>query len=181
MTMANATTDSVGQELLLEVWQEHCYSEFIMKDAKAALTTMSDNPHVLMVPIAIGGRGRDGVYKYYHDYFLAQLPADIRLVPISQVVGKDILVEEGVYQFTHDQIMDWMIPGVPPTGKRVEVGVVGIIKFEDGKIAREHLYWDHASVLAQLGVIDRAKGLVKGVESPRTLLEWAGIKVSSQA
>jgi len=77
--------------------------------------------------------------------------------------------------------MDWMIPGVPPTGKRVEVGVVAIIKCENGNIATEHLYWDHASVLAQLGVIDQSKGLVKGVESPRTLLEWAGIKAGSQA
>jgi carboxymethylenebutenolidase len=179
--MAGATTDSVGQELLLEVWQQHCYSEFVMKDANVALTTMSDNPHVLMVPIAIGGRGRDGVYRFYHDYFLPQLPADIRPVPISRTVGKDSLAEEAVYQFTHDQFMDWMIPGVPPTGKRVEVGVVAIIKFENGKIASEHLYWDHASVLAQLGVIDRAKGLVAGVESARTLLEWAGIRVGAQA
>src|SRR5258708_36108781 len=106
--MANATTDSVGQERLLEVWQQHCYSEFVMKDAKAALTTMSDNPNVLMVPIATGGRGRDGVYKYYHDYFLAQRRADIEPVPISHVVGKDILAEEAVYQFTHDQFMDWI-------------------------------------------------------------------------
>src|SRR5258707_13400275 len=162
--MANTAIAGVGQELL-EVWQQHCYSEFVMKDAKGALTTMSDNPHVLMVPIAVGGRGRDGVHEYYHDYMLAQLPADLRPVPISQVVGKDILAEEAVYQFTHDRVMDWMIPGVPPTGKRVEVGVVGIIKFENGKIASEHLYWDHASVLAQLGVVDRAKVPVKGLES----------------
>jgi carboxymethylenebutenolidase len=136
--MPNATTDRVGQELLLDVWQQHCYSEFVMKDARAALTAMSDNPYVLMVPIAIGGRGRDGVYKFYHDCFLAQLPADIRPIPISQVVGKDILAEEAVYQFTHDRIMDWMIPGVPPTDKRVEVGVVAIVAFENGKIASEH-------------------------------------------
>jgi carboxymethylenebutenolidase len=173
-TMTNQTTPSVEQ-VLLEVWQQHTYSEFVLKDAQAALQTMSDNPHVLMVPLAIGGRGRGGVYNYYHDYFLAQLPADIMPVPISQVVGKDILVEEAVYQFTHDQRMDWIIPGVPPTGKRVEVGVVGIITFENDKIASEHLYWDHASVLAQLGVIDPAKVPVKGVDSARTLLEWAGI------
>jgi carboxymethylenebutenolidase len=176
--MANAATASVEQELL-EVWQQHTYSEFVMKDAKAALSTMSDNPHVLMVPIAIGGRGRDGVYDYYHDYFLAQLPADIMPVPISQAIGKDILVEEAVYRFTHDQAMEWLIPGVPPTGKRVEVGVVAIIKFKDGKIASEHLYWDHASVLAQLGVVDPASVPVKGVETARTLLEWAGIKAAS--
>jgi carboxymethylenebutenolidase len=96
--------------------------------------------------------------------------------PISQVVGKDTLVEEAVYSFTHDQVMDWMIPGVLPTGRRVEVGVVAIVRFEGGKIASEHLYWDHASVLAQVGVIDQAKVPVKGVESAHKLLDWSGIK-----
>ncbi|MCU1299133.1 MAG: hypothetical protein JWO91_3411 [Acidobacteriaceae bacterium] len=61
--MANATADSVGQERLLEVWQQHCYSEFVMKDAKGALTTMSDNPHVSMVPIATG----DELLSPFHD------------------------------------------------------------------------------------------------------------------
>jgi carboxymethylenebutenolidase len=154
--MAKAATDSVEQRLL-EVWQQHNYSEWVMKDAQAALATMSDDPHVLMVPIAIGGRGRDGVYNYYHDYFLAQLPADIRPVP-------------------HDQTMDWLIPGVPPTGKCVEVGVVAVVKFEDGKIASEHLYWDHATVLVQVGVLDPATVPVKGVESAHALLKWAGVK-----
>ena len=173
--MPSATTDRVGQGLL-EVWQQHNYAEWVLKDASAALTTMSDNPHVLMVPLAIGGRGRDGVSHYYHHYFLAQLPADIKPVPISQVVGVDMLVEEAVFQFTHDQVMDWLIPGVPPTGNRVELGVTAIVTFEDGKIASEHLYWDHASVLAQVGVLDPAKVPIKGVESARTLLEWAGVR-----
>lgn len=165
---------------LVEVWEQHVYSEFVMKDAKAALTTMSDNPYVLMVPIAVGGRGREGVYNFYHDCFLAQLPADITPVPISRVVGEDILAEEAVYQLTHDQVLDWMIPGLPPTGKRVEAGVVAIITFKDGKISSEHLYWDHASVLAQLGVIDPGALPVKGIESPRTLLEWAGVKPAAE-
>ena len=172
--MTAATTDRAVQRLL-EVWEQHNHSEWVMKDARGALATMSDNPHVLMVPIAIGGRGRDGVYNYYHNYFLAQLPADIRPVPIAQVVGKDMLVEEAVFQFTHDQVMDWLIPGVPPTGKHVEVGVVAVVRFEDGKIASEHLYWDHASLLAQVGALDPAKVPVKGVESAHTLLDWAGI------
>ena len=163
-------------EALLEVWQQHNYSEWVMKDAAAALTTMSDNPHVLMVPIAIGGQGRDGVYNYYHNYFLAQLPADIRPVPISQVIANDILAEEAVFHFTHDQVMDWLIPGVPATGRRVEVGVVAIVRFENSLIASEHLYWDHASVLAQLGVLDPRNVPVKGAESARTLLDWAGLK-----
>jgi carboxymethylenebutenolidase len=173
--MANVATATTAKELL-EVWQQHWYFEFITKDAKAALGTMSDNPHVLMVPLAIGGRGRDGVYSFYHDYFLAQLPADMTAIPISQVIGENILAEEAVYLFTHNQVMDWLIPGVRPTGKRVEAGVVGIITFENGKIASEHLYWDHASVLAQVGVLDPAKVPVKASESPRTLLQWAGVK-----
>ena len=173
--MGNSASASIEQ-VLLEVWRQHNHSEWVLKDAKQALATMSDNPHVLMVPLGIGGRGREGVYNYYHDYFLAQLPADIRPTPISQVVGKNILVEEAVFQFTHDQRMDWVIPGVPKTGKKVEMGVVAVVTFENEKIASEHLYWDHASVLAQLGVIDPAKVPVKGVESPRTLLEWAGIQ-----
>jgi carboxymethylenebutenolidase len=174
--MTSRETSDIEQDLLA-VWQDHVYSEFGLKHAKRALTTMSDDPYVLMVPIAVGGRGRNGVYNFYHDLFLAQLPADIRPVPVSQVLGKHILVEEAVYQFTHDQVMDWMVPGVPRTGKQVEVGVVAIIQFEKGKIASEHLYWDHASVLAQLGVIDPATVPVKGAESARTLLDWAGIKL----
>jgi carboxymethylenebutenolidase len=170
-----ATSPNVySSQQLLEVWQQHTYSEFVMRDAQAALNTMSDNPYVLMVPIVVGGQGRDGVYNYYHDYFLAQLPADIAAVPISQVISGNILAEEAVYSFTHDQVMDWMIPGVPATGKRVEVAVVGFIKFEDGKVASEHLYWDHGSVLAQLGIIDPATVPVKGAESARTLLAWSG-------
>jgi carboxymethylenebutenolidase len=163
---------------LVEVWQQHVYSEFVMKDAQAALTTMTDNPYVLMVPIAVGGQGRDGVHHFYANYFLAQMPADFVPISISQVVGSNYLVEEAVYVLTHDRVMDWMIPGVPTTGKRVEVGVVAIVKFENGKIASEHLYWDHASVLAQVGVIDPTKVPVKAAESARTLLQWSGKKPS---
>jgi len=164
--MANPATDSVGQ-VLRDVWQQHLHCEFVMKDAKAALTTMSDNPYVLAVPIAVGGRGRDGVYNFYHGTFLVQIPADFMLVPISQVAGEDILVDEAVYRFTHDQVMDWLIPGVPPTGKHVEIGLVAIIKFENDKIASEHIYWDQASLLAQLGLVDPARAPVKGAERAR--------------
>jgi len=175
--MANTAPNKIDQ-VLPEVWQQHVYYEFAMKDAKAALTTMSANPYVLMVPLGIGARGREEVYKFYNEKFLRQLPADITPVPISQAVGKDILVEEAVYRFTHDQVMDWLIPGLAPTGKYVQIGLVAIIKFENDKIASEHIYWDHASLLTQLGVIDQNKVSVKGVESPRTLLEWAGIEDS---
>lgn len=169
--MSSATIS--GQQLL-EVWQQHTYSEFVLRNAAGALTTMTENPYVLMVPLAIGGQGRDGVFEFYSTKFLAQLPTDFMPVPVSQTIAEDTIVEEAVYAFTHDLQLDWLIPGVPPTGKRVEMAVVGIIKFEHGKIASEHLYWDHASVLAQLGVIDQAQVPVQGVESARTLLAWSG-------
>jgi carboxymethylenebutenolidase len=168
-----ADSETSGQKLL-EVWQQHTYSEFVMRDAAGALKTMSENPYVLMVPIAVGGQGRDGVFDYYSSQFLAQLPADLAAAPISQIIAADTIVEEAVFSFTHDQVMDWMIPGVPTTGKRVEVAVTGVVKFENGLIASEHLYWDHASVLAQLGMIDRSKVPVQGAESARTLLAWSG-------
>jgi carboxymethylenebutenolidase len=122
--MAKIATATSAKELI-EVWRQHCYFEFVRKDAKAALGTMSDNPYVLMVPLAIGGKGREGVYNFYHDYFLAQLPADMTAVSISQVVGENILAEEAVYQFTHDQVMDWLVPGVPlwlPTSRSESIG-----------------------------------------------------------
>jgi carboxymethylenebutenolidase len=169
--MADVSPSESAQQLL-SVWQQHTYAEFVLKDANAALATMSDNPYVLMVPIAIGGQGRDGVYNYYANSFIPQLPADLMPVAISQIIGPNILAEESVFSFTHDIPMDWMIPGVPPTGKKVEIAVVGFIKFENGKVASEHLYWDHASVLAQLGILDPAKVPVKGAESARTLLDW---------
>jgi carboxymethylenebutenolidase len=162
-----------GQQLLA-VWQQHTYSEFVLRDAPGALQTMTDNPYVLMVPIATGGRGREGVLDFYATKFLAQLPADLIPTSISQTIAEDTIVEEAVYAFTHDQAMDWMIPGVPATGKRIEMAVIGVIKFENGKIASEHLYWDHASILAQLGVIDRTQVPVQGAESARTLLAWSG-------
>jgi carboxymethylenebutenolidase len=162
-----------GQQLLA-VWQQHTYSEFVQRDAAAALTTMTENPYVLMVPIAIGGQGRDGVFEFYSTKFLAQLPSDFNAITVSQTIAENTIVEEGVYAFTHDQLMEWMIPGVPATGKQIEIAVAGIIKFKGGKIASEHLYWDHASALAQLGVIDATKVPVQGVESARTLLAWSG-------
>jgi carboxymethylenebutenolidase len=57
-------------------------------------------------------------------------------------------------KFTHTIQMDWMLPGIAPTGKRIEVAVVAIVRFQDGKVAHEHIYWDQATVLVQLGLLD---------------------------
>ena len=142
------------QQRLLDVWQQHTWAEFVAKSVDDALATMTDDPYVLLVPSLTGGIGREGVRKFYGQHFIPNVPPDLEVTPISQTVGHDRLVDESVYRFTHSIPMDWMIPGVPPTGKIVEVAVVGIIGFRDGKVASEHLYWDQSSLLVQLGLLE---------------------------
>jgi carboxymethylenebutenolidase len=171
--MTEAAQASATPHPLLAVWQQHVFAEFVSKDVEAALATMTEDAHVLLVPVGTGGRGKEGVRVFYGTSFIPGIPPDLVPTPISQTIGTDCIVEEAVYAFTHSIPMDWMIPGVPPTNKRIEVAVVGIIKFRDGKVAHEHLYWDHASVLAQLGILDAGTFPILGAESARNLLEYA--------
>ncbi len=150
-------------------WDQHLASEFGAKSTEQALATMTDNPHVNMVPLMIGGIGREQVQKFYSQHFLSQLPPDMEMVPVSRTVGQDRIVDELVARFTHSIQMDWLLPGVPPTGKRVELPFVAIIQFKDGKIAHEHLYWDQASVLVQIGLLDRSLP-VQGAEPANQVL-----------
>jgi carboxymethylenebutenolidase len=72
-----------------------------------------------------------------------------------------------IMRFTHSIEIDWMLPGIAPTGKRVEIATVSIIQFRDGKLFNEHIYWDQASVLVQLGLLDPSTLPVAGVETAR--------------
>jgi carboxymethylenebutenolidase len=116
---------------------------------------MVANPRVNQVPVMIGGRGRDGVRDFYANHFVSQIPPDMEMVPVSRTIGQGRVVDEIIVRFAHSIRMDWFLPGIPPTGKRVEVPFVAIIQFEGDKIAHEHLYWDQASVLVQLSLLDR--------------------------
>jgi carboxymethylenebutenolidase len=164
------------QQTMLATWQQHTHAEFVLKDADAALATMTENPYVLAVPSGTGGMGRIGVREFYARQFLPNIPPDFDLNSLSQTFGNDKIVEEFVIRFTHTLEMDWMLPGVPATGRRVEFAFVGIIQFDAGKVAHEHLYWDQATVLSQLGVLDHpaaaaglgsAAQLLKLRKSPR--------------
>ena len=143
------------EEALSSVWEKHVGAEFALKSADQALETMTADPYVLNVPLMVGGRGREGVRDYYADHFVSQFPPDIEIVPVSRTIGQGQVVDEMIMRFTHTIRMDSLLPGVAPTGKRVEVPLVAIIKFEGDKIAHEHLYWDQASVLVQVGLLDR--------------------------
>jgi len=143
------------EKTLSNAWDQHVGSEFAAKDADQAVATMTVDSYVNLIPLMIGARGRDGVRDFYAKYFVSQLPPDIEIVPVSRTIGQGRVVDELIIRFTHSIRMDWILPGIPPTGKRVEVPVVAIIQFEGDKIAHEHLYWDQASLLVQLDLLDR--------------------------
>ena len=160
------------EESLSSVWDTHVGVEFGAKDANQAVATMTADAYVNLIPLMIGARGRDGVRDFYAKHFLPQLPADIEIVPVSRTIGQNQVVDELIIRFTHSIRMDWLLPGIAPTGKRVQIPVVAIIRFEGDKIVREHLYWDQASVLVQLDLLDR--GLpVRGGEIAAQVLDPA--------
>jgi len=140
---------------LSSVWDKHIGAEFAAKDADQSVGTMTANSYVNLIPLMVGARGRDEVRDFYANHFVSQIPADMEMIPVSRTIGQGRVVEEIIVRFTHTIRMDWFLPGIPPTGKRVEVPFVAIIQFEGDKIAHEHLYWDQASLLVQLGLLDR--------------------------
>jgi len=150
MEMPNLARD---QQTMLAAWQQHTYAEFGLKDPDAALAVMTDDPYVLNIPSGTGGVGRAGVHQFYANQMLPSLPPDLELVSLSQTFGHNRIVEEFVIRFTHTLKMDWMLPDVPVTGRKVEFALVGVIGFQNGKVASEHLYWDQATVLSQLGIL----------------------------
>src|SRR5262249_11793754 len=122
------------------------------------------------VPLMIGARGRDEVRDFYANHFLSQIPPDMETVPVSRTVGQDQVVDELILRFTHSIRMDWLLPGIPPTGKRLEVPMVAIVQFEGDRVAHEHLYCDQASGLARGGPSDRPPP-VRGGESAAQVLK----------
>ena len=160
---------------MLETFQQHIAGE-LTDDIEATLATMTDNPYVTNVPVVTGGVGREGVRRFYSDHLVGKFfPPDAELITVSRTMGGDQLVEELVVNFTHTEPVDWMLPGVQPTGKRVEMAGVVIVKFEGGKIAYEHTYWDQASVLVQVGLIDPQTLPVSGADSARKVLDPASV------
>ena len=101
---------------LSSVFEKHVTAEFVSKDADQALKTMADDPYVNLVPLMVGGQGRTGVRDFYANHFVVQLPSDIEIVPVSRTIGQGQLVDEMIIRFTHTLRMDWLLPGIPPTG-----------------------------------------------------------------
>jgi carboxymethylenebutenolidase len=167
-----ATTNlTPTQESLQALWEEHLQYEFGTHSTEDALATMVEDAYVNHIPVMTGGVGKPALREFYSKYFIPQMPPDMELTPISRTIGTDQLVDEMVAKFTHTVWMEWILPGVAPTGKRVEVPVVAIVQFRDGKLAHEHLYWDQASVLVQVGLLDPGTLPVVGIDSVRKAID----------
>jgi carboxymethylenebutenolidase len=160
-----------AQQTLSARWDDHVKYEFATRNTDDTLETMVADAYVNHVPVMTGGVGHDELREFYSQRFIPQMPPDTAMTPVSRTIGVDRVVDEMVFEFTHTIKMDWMLPGVEPTGKHVRIALVVIVHFRDGKLAHEHIYWDQASVLAQLGLIDTATLPVAGVESAEKVLD----------
>jgi carboxymethylenebutenolidase len=152
------------------LWQQHTDHEFVTRDTEATLATMVEDAYVNHIPVLTGGRGKDALRAFYSNDFIPKMPPDTALIPISRTVGEDQLVDEMIFSFTHTQEMPWMLPGVAPTNRTVKIPLVAIVKFRDGKLAHEHIYWDQASVLKQIGLLTDPSLPVRGVETAEKVI-----------
>jgi carboxymethylenebutenolidase len=163
---------AIGPHYDLEaLWDQHTLYEFGTRDVAATMRTMVPEPYVNHIPVMTGGVGGQELARFYAHHFIPKCPADFKLTPISRTIGSDRLVDEMVVSFTHDVEIDWMLPGIPPTGKYVEVPTVAIVNFRGDKLYHEHIYWDQASVLVQIGLLDPAGLPVAGSETAKKLID----------
>jgi carboxymethylenebutenolidase len=156
---------------LSSLWEEHTSHEFGTRDTEATLATMVDDAYVNHIPVLTGGCGKAALRDFYSRQFIPAMPPDTTLTPVSRTVGENQLVDEMIFSFTHTQEMPWMLPGVAPTNRRVDVPLVAIVRFRDGKLAHEHIYWDQASVLKQIGLLTDDALPIRGAETARKVLD----------
>jgi carboxymethylenebutenolidase len=135
------------------IWDAHVEAEFETKDLETTLATMTDDASVMHVPVGTGGRGKDELRRFYGEDFIGSWPDDLETTAVSRTVGETSLVDELHMIFTHSNRMEWLLPGVAPTGRRIEVVFVAVIEFRGALLRSERIYWDHASVLRQAGLL----------------------------
>ena len=153
------------------LFDQHISFEFEAKDADATMETMAEDPTVIHVPVLTGGRGTEELHAFYRDWFIPAWPDDVEVEPVSRTVGSERVVDELIMRFTHNREMPFWLPGIAPTGSRVELPVVVVVGFEDGRVASEHIYWDQASLLAQIGLLDTTNLPIAGSIQTQALVD----------
>lgn len=163
--------EAMSKEAMIETFRRHVDAE-MAGDLETTMATMSDAPHLNHVPTMAGGVGREGVRAFYRDHLVGKFfPPDVKMTTVSSTVGDTQIVDEIAISFTHTTPIDWLLPGVAPTGKPVEMAVAVVVGFKDGKISHEHIYWDQASVLVQVGLLDPTGLPVGGAEVARKVVD----------
>ncbi|KAI0598375.1 hypothetical protein F4775DRAFT_601269 [Biscogniauxia sp. FL1348] len=135
------------------VWEEHTAYEFGERSVERTMSTMVDEPYVNHVPTLAGGVGRAALTAFYRDRFIFANPADAALELVSRTVGIDRVVDEFVFSLTHDRVVDWLLPGLPPTHKPLRIPFTAVVNLRGDRLYHEHIAWDQATVLRQLGLL----------------------------
>ncbi|HEV8437672.1 MAG TPA: ester cyclase [Methylomirabilota bacterium] len=151
--MSQPSLAPLPPQQLEALWAEHLKGEFETKDVEATLATMVDDAYVNHMPVNTGGRGKAALRAFYRDDFIPSWPDDVHMTPINRVVGAGQLVDELRVNFTHSKAMPWLLPNTPPTHRRIEMDIVVVVQFRGDKLACERIYWDHAAVLRQAGLL----------------------------
>jgi carboxymethylenebutenolidase len=151
------------------VFDAHVSAEFVARDVDATMATMTAAPYVLHVPVGTGGYGRAEVESFYRQHFVGRWPKDTQIESVSRTVGQGRVVDEVIMKFTHDSQMPALLPGVRASGRKVELPVVVVMGIQEGKVAYEHIYWDQASLLLQVGALDPERLPIQGVEEAKML------------
>lgn len=140
----------------VRLWQAHLAGEFTNRNEEESLATMTEDAAVIHVPTGSGGKGKTELRRYYRDEFIPSIPPDWNITTTNRVVTDACIAEEDELSFHHTRQMDWFLPGIPPTGKLIEVNIVVFIEFRDGLMSSERIYWDQASVLRQIGMLPKS-------------------------
>jgi carboxymethylenebutenolidase len=173
-------TSKQSHDKLAAVFDTHINCEFDKIDVFATMQTMVKDPYVHHVPVLTGGIGYEKVYTFYRDSFIGKMPSDTKFVQISRTIGKYQVVDELILSFTHDIEIPAMVPGISPTGKHVELPLVVVMRFKGNKIAHEHIYWDQASLLSQIGLIDSKELPIIGIEQSKKLQELVALSTQKK-
>ena len=163
------------------IFDKHVNCEFENKDVDATMKTMTKEPYVYHIPVLTGGRGYDEVYTFYSNSFVGKMPSDTKFVRISRTIGKDQVVDELIISFTHDIEIPAMIPSISPTGKYVELPIVVVMKFKGNKISHEHIYWDQASLLKQIGLLENNSIPIIGIAQSKKLKELLSLSTQKKS
>jgi carboxymethylenebutenolidase len=163
----------MNQAEMIALWDEHIGHEFSTRDVSSTIATMVEDAYVNHVPVMTGGYGHAALRRFYAQDFISQMPADTSIQLVARTLGEDQLVDEIIFSFTHTEEMPWMLPGVAPTHRHVDIPLVVVVGFRDGKLAHERIYWDQASVLKQIGLLTDPSLPVYGAETAHKLLNPA--------